>query len=376
MTTVSEDESNNPPSITADPIKKKEESAESYFPHSTSSSSLHRRGSGGTTNNNNTNTTSTRKANIRGDGSGGGGDQSHAKKHHTAAAAFQSLNYHPDESEVWRAHVAAQNVNSKEPFWKPFNELEFKRWVIAFLIGLIQALIAFTCGFFVRSLTKFKFDVTYQLLKEPTHTTETLSVPMKLVSLFAGKPFLAYLFFNLFYTLIAALCVAIEPASAGGGISEIKCYLNGVHVPGYLILKTLICKIVGVTFSVAASFPVGKEGPMFHSGAIVAALVAQSKFLCIDFSTFSELRNDQEKRDFVTCGAAAGVASAFASPIGGVLLSLEEGASFWSTKVTWRAFFCAMIALGTMLTISSLGIKFEHTNIEQLFSFGEYDRQT
>jgi len=142
------------------------------------------------------------------------------------------------------------------------------------------------------------------------------------------------------------------------------------------MLKTLICKVVGVTFSVSAAFPVGKEGPMFHSGAIVAALVAQAKFWCIDFSSFSELRNDQEKRDFVTCGAAAGVASAFASPIGGVLLSLEEGASFWSTKVTWRAFFCAMIALGTMLTISSLGIKFEHANIEQLFSFGEYDRQT
>jgi H+/Cl- antiporter ClcA len=194
--------------------------------------------------------------------------------------------------------------------------------------------------------------------------------------LFTGKSYLAYLLFNLTYTFIAAMCVFIEPASAGGGISEIKCYLNGVNVPGYFSLKTLVCKIVGVTFAVSASFPVGKEGPMFHSGAIVAALVAQAKLWCIDISTFSELRNDQEKRDFVTCGAAAGVASAFASPIGGVLLSLEEGASFWSTKVTWRAFFCAMIALGTMLTISSLGINFGNTNIEQLFSFGEYGRET
>lgn len=360
------------PAMKEPTVSAMEESSELH--HSNSSSSIHRRTSAAHSSNS---AITSRKANIRGDGSGGGGDQSHAKKHHTAAAVFQSLNYHPDESEVWRAHVAAQNFNSKEPWWKPFNELEFKRWVIAFLIGLIQALIAFTCGFFVRNLTKFKFDVVYQLLEEQANTASSPSNSyLKVFSVFTGKPFLAYLFFNLLYTLIAALCVAIEPASAGGGISEIKCYLNGVNVPGYLMLKTLICKIVGVTFSVSAGFPVGKEGPMFHSGAIVAALVAQAKFWCIDFSSFSELRNDQEKRDFVTCGAAAGVASAFASPIGGVLLSLEEGASFWSTKVTWRAFFCAMIALGTMLTISSLGIKFEHANIEQLFSFGEYDRQT
>ena len=57
-----------------------------------------------------------------------------------------------------------------------------------------------------------------------------------------------------------------QPQAAGSGIPQIKCYLNGVKIPGLLTLKALVAKAVGVILSVAGGLACGKEGPMIHSG--------------------------------------------------------------------------------------------------------------
>ena len=48
-----------------------------------------------------------------------------------------------------------------------------------------------------------------------------------------------------------------QPLAAGSGIPEIKCYLNGVKVRHVTRFRTLVCKAVGVLFSVSGgeSFP-------------------------------------------------------------------------------------------------------------------------
>lgn len=67
--------------------------------------------------------------------------------------------------------------------------------------------------------------------------------------------FPAFLLFYSYQTILAALSTAfvyIAPNSAGSGIPEIKCILNGVDLPEVTSLKTGICKVLGVICSVSA----------------------------------------------------------------------------------------------------------------------------
>jgi len=336
---------------------------------------------------------------LRGDGYGGGGHYRSLGEASGVDNGIQSHNYEPDESEVWRAHVAQVHFQNRGQWWTTGKTRSLKKWVLTFTIGVVQALVATVCNYFSRYFSKMKFEHVYDLLNPEDSTS--MSAEMGVSSTddlfqsgddvtanddteaasggFIQSAFVAFFLYQVIFASISSLFVWFEPVSAGSGIPEIKCYLNGIDLPRVVDVKTLICKVVGVTFSVAAGLPVGKEGPMVHSGSVVAASLSQGGLPTCpgsgadkSFSRFSDFRNDREKRDFVACGAAAGVAAAFGAPIGGVLFSLEEGASYWSTKLTWRAFFCAMTTLATLFWIRNVDTMWGQANVDKLFSFGEF----
>ena len=49
-----------------------------------------------------------------------------------------------------------------------------------------------------------------------------------------------------------------------------------------------------------------------------------------------------------TCVASAGVSTAFAAPIGGLLLAIEEGASFLTLPLFWRGFLSTCTGVLTL----------------------------
>ena len=67
-----------------------------------------------------------------------------------------------------------------------------------------------------------------------------------------------------------------------------------------------------------------------------------------------------------------GIAAAFKAPIGGILFTLEEGASYWSTSLTFRAFFCALITV-LSFTIIFNGFTITSTSNSGEFQFGSFD---
>ena len=80
-----------------------------------------------------------------------------------------------------------------------------------------------------------------------------------------------------------------------------------------------------------------------------------------------------------TVPGAVAVAAVFGAPVGGVLFAIEEGASFWFKKLTWRSFFCAVVAAFTVeYFLSGLGVpgtsagSWGTLGTPGMFSFGDF----
>lgn len=144
----------------------------------------------------------------------------------------------------------------------------------------------------------------------------------------------------LFACTSATLVKSYAPYAAGSGISEIKCIIAGFVMKGFLGFWTLVIKSLALPLAIGSGLSVGKEGPSVHyavcTGNVISRLFAKYR------------RNASKTREILSACAAAGVAVAFGSPIGGVLFSLEEMSSYFPLKTMWRSYFCALVATAVL----------------------------
>lgn len=149
---------------------------------------------------------------------------------------------------------------------------------------------------------------------------------------------------TIFAFFAAFLVQSYAPYAAGSGVSEIKCIIAGFVMKGFLGFQTLLIKSIGLPLAIASGLSVGKEGPSIHYAVCTGNVISRM------FGKYKE--NAGKTREILSASAAAGVAVAFGSPIGGVLFSLEEMSSHFPLKTMWRSYFCALVATVVMAAMN------------------------
>lgn len=272
----------------------------------------------------------------------------HEEEFKTDEVGVESLDYEPIHSLVY-AQTKKRNQQRKI---YGYTGLTFAKWIITITIGLLVGLVAYLVESSQERLISFKKD----------WTQETIDDGLKLPLVF-----LAYSGFGILLVLMSSCLVLLwAPAAAGGGVTLVMAYLNGIDIPSFFEFQTLVTKIVGTICTISSGLPIGQEGPMVHIGAAIASSLTwmHGRFPthrrdgsqrysspCLqNISKFTQrawpfdFHNDKDRREFISAGTAAGLAAAFGAPIGGVLFSLEEASSFWSRKVMWRSLLCTTMA--------------------------------
>lgn len=159
------------------------------------------------------------------------------------------------------------------------------------------------------------------------------------------------------HTVVVLVCasywtIRICVSAQGSGIPQMKTVLTGVdpefYLPGFFKLETLVAKMGGLVLAIGSGLVVGTEGAFVHMMSIIAThLMRLSPFKEFGSQLFARLQ-------ILAAACALGVATNFASPIGGVLFSIEVTATYYMVSNYWKAFVSSVGASASVLAIQAL----------------------
>ncbi|XP_048253453.1 chloride channel protein C-like [Haliotis rufescens] len=268
----------------------------------------------------------------------------YTEKEKETLASFESLDYLPSHSFVYKRWIRKQAI----------GRLELDRWLMMGMIGFSVGFIGFLLHQLIEVIAKVKWDNIQKFLDQDQ---------MGIAWVFGVAYSVIFISFS------AGIVVFWRPSASGSGIPEVTGFLNGTHVHHIFNFRTMIVKFLSCVAAIGCGMPVGPEGPMIHLGGLVGAGLSQARSETFKFNApfFKRFRNSEDRRNFVSAGVAAGVSSAFGAPVGGLLFAMEEMASFWTTALSWQIFFCCMISTFTTDLFNSAFEGFSYTG-----SFGEF----
>ena len=157
-------------------------------------------------------------------------------------------------------------------------------------------------------------------------------------------------------TVLACAITQIDPNAIGSGIPEMKSLLTGflsfpsldlfsylidysqlvspsrnlpfigTRLPKYLSGWVFIAKYFGLMVAMGAGLFLGTEGPFVHMSSILAQKMINMRFFR------SLMDNPALMHQILSAAVTAGVAASLASPIGGLMFSIEVSSNYWPTR--------------------------------------------
>ncbi|KAM4027303.1 chloride channel protein D-like [Anomaloglossus baeobatrachus] len=241
----------------------------------------------------------------------------------------ESLDYLPSHSDAYKT-------------WRKLkpHRSDWDRWVMMALIGIVVG----TVGFLMHQTIDTCFEKKWELVEKFISHGDFFTTWLYILGIGFGMVFCA-----------SALVLFLCPSGSPSGLPEVIGYLNGASMRHIFNIRTFFGSFFSCALAVSSGLFCGPEGPMVHIGAVAGYGLSQFKSdtLRISLPFFTRFRNSADRRQFITAGAAAGIASVFRAPVGGLLFALEEVASFWDIKLAWQTFFCCLIATFTTEIFSS-----------------------
>ncbi|KAE8882288.1 hypothetical protein PF005_g1020 [Phytophthora fragariae] len=196
-------------------------------------------------------------------------------------------------------------------------------WLFLMILGSIAGVYGLLFDGWVRSFLRFR----HQLVDE--------------VGAFSFGGYLIWVVWCVIFGMLSTCCGHyITPMSDGSGIPTMRGLFAGVFQPpdDLLSFRTLVAKTLGTLISSSSGLSVGRGGPFTQIMAMIGYLMG--KILVFRRANFG-----QANYNFIRAAVAAGVTSAFGSPVGAVLFSIEATARHYEIKCLWEGVICSSFAL-------------------------------